>query len=174
MAHLWFETHPGEWNFALLRDGAVALGTPPNLIATDQHAAGSALLLRSRTPAGEQWYLMNVSLDRLWVNGETLDAGIRALRNRDEIRGAAIGRVFFATEQQAVIEPFPGSDRVLLCPRCRTALSPGVPAVRCACGAVFHQDSAQELCCFDHGAACPLCGAPTTLGEDFRFQPAEL
>ena len=174
MAHLWHETHPGEWAVTLLREAAVALGTAPGEILGNHDHRAVALLLRSRIAADEQWYLMNVSLEPLSINGEAIRTGIRALNNRDEIR-SQVGRMFFATDCLATIEIFPGSERELLCPRCQLAISAGTPTIRCTnCRTIFHQDAGQDLCCYTYGEKCPLCGNPTDLAESYRFQPGEL
>jgi hypothetical protein len=176
MAHLWYENEAGHWTLAFLREAAVALGSASGVLLDSEHAGGaSALLLRSRIATTEQWLLMNVSLQPLSVNGEVLRTGIRALNNRDEICGKGIGRIFFATERLAAIEAFPGSEREHLCPRCRLGIVAGTPTIRCvSCGTAFHQDVAQDLCCFTYGEKCPLCGNPTVLSETYRFQPDEL
>ncbi len=170
MPHLWredrsLETGEPEWVVQPLDDeAAVPLGA---LSAADTGAA--ALLLRSRTDQGELWLAMSATPAGVALNGAPLLTGIRALVDRDEIRVAGLGRVFFSTERLACVAPFPGADTPTFCPRCKQAIAAGSPAVRCpACQRLYHQSG--EYPCWTYAATC-LCGHSTALDAGFRWTP---
>jgi len=105
---------------------------------------------------------------RLYVNGRPLPGGLRVLQDRDEIR-VGQERCYYRASEALTVEPYAGEAAT--CPRCSGALRPGTAAVRCRCGAWFHQ--AADLACFTYGATCPLCGGATQL-EAEPWDPAEL
>ena len=58
-----------------------------------------------------EWVLLTRGTESCRVNGEPVfPAGIRALQDRDEILIGAGARIFYSTEQQATISPFPVSN----------------------------------------------------------------
>jgi len=68
-----------------------------------------------------------------------LHAGIRVLADRDEIRVAGLGRVYFSTERLACVTRFPGAATPRSV-RAANKTSPPVAAVRCpACQRWYHQ-----------------------------------
>ena len=153
MAHLWMEdsstgTGEPEWIVRPLDgESAVPLSVAHNGHANDAppHAA---LLLCSRMADAESWLLMNVVPVGVALNGKPLRAGIRMLADRDEIRVAGFGRVFFATERLARVETFAGADKRIDCPRCKQEIVAGSLAVRCpapGCGRWFHQSEELPL-----------------------------
>ena len=166
MAHVWFrnpagadpgQSAPAEWSLMPL--DADALTIHP-----------SARLLRRTTAQREVWLLVGAPAVR--VNGIPLDAGIRVLRDRDELR-TGDDRRFFSVESLAVIAPFPGGERATFCPRCKLEIAPDSPAVRCPqCGVWHHQSD--ELPCWTYAAHCMLCDHPTALDAGFRWTPEEL
>jgi hypothetical protein len=104
------------------------------------------------------------------VNGIALDAGMRVLRDRDELVAGG-ERVFFSTETAAEVVPMPVMERAASCPRCRLPIDPGTPAVRCPrCRVWYHQSD--EYPCFTY-APCALCGEPSTLGAGLQWVPEE-
>jgi hypothetical protein len=170
MAHLWKEdrsTDTGELAWVvqpLDGEGALSLGPVAG--------AATALLLRSRTAEGELWLAMSATPAGVALNGVPLHAGIRVLADRDEIRVAGLGRVFFSTEQLAGVTAFPGTDARTFCPRCKQAIDAGTSAVRCpACQRWYHQSD--EYPCWAYTEAC-LCGHPTALGAGFQWTPSGL
>jgi len=87
------------------------------------------------------------------VNGVPLQARIRVLADRDEIRVAGLGRVFFSTEQLACVAPFTGADTPTFCPRCKQAVTAGSPVVRCpTCERWYHQS--EEYPCWTYTDRC--------------------
>lgn len=174
MAHLWYvDRQSSVWSSLPLEAGVVEVG--PDLFSPLRRRGGEpeALLLRSQTGAGEHWLLMNLTLRPLAINGERLANGIRILTDKDEIRLADVGRVFFSSERLPRLELFAGSERPLFCPRCRDPLVVSRPIVRCACSVAYHFDAERDRRCFDYGP-CTVCNAPTELSETFRWQPGAL
>jgi hypothetical protein len=106
------------------------------------------------------------------IGGRPLTTGVAVLADRDEIRVEGVGRMFFSTEVLASVEPFPGSERTLFCPRCTLELVTGEPAVRCPqCRVWHHQRMDRE--CWTHTEACAMCSRPTALDQGFRWIPEE-
>jgi LSD1 subclass zinc finger protein len=172
MASLWYQTGSGSWTPWLLDSAAVALGPRLLPMTDDDGGAPSALLLCSRGAGPEQWLAMRVAARPLFVNGEPLVTGIRAISDRDELRLAGSERVFFSAEELPRIEPFTAGPREVLCPRCRRVITPGALTVRCGtCKTAFHQETDPRFRCYTYGAACPVCARPTALTETYRWQP---
>ncbi len=130
-----------------------------------------AVLLRSGGTTRERWMLVGSGSVR--INGTPLAAGIRVLRDRDEIRLNGGPPVYFSTERLARVEPFPGAERQVFCPRCKLPIETGAPAVLCpGCSTWFHQTT--DLPCFTYAETCPLCDHQTTLDGEYRWTPEEL
>lgn len=174
MAHLWIEESSSasgepEWMMRPL-DGESAV---PLTASHNGHPnAGpphAALLLCSWMAEAESWLIMSVVPAGVALNGTPLRAGIRLLTDRDEIRIAGLGRVFFATERLARAESFAGADQRIDCPRCKQEIVAGTVGVRCpACARWFHQSA--ELSCWTYSDRC-LCPQPTALDHGFRWSP---
>jgi hypothetical protein len=165
MAHLWVEdsatgnAEPG-WLVQPL-DGESAVPLPA--------APAAALLLCSRIAASESWLIMNVASASVALNGTPLRGGIRTLADRDEIRIAGLGRVFFSSERLAQVQPLPAADQPVGCPRCAHEIRLGTPAVRCPrCERWMHMSD--ELPCWGYSEACP-CGHPTALDAGYQWTP---
>jgi hypothetical protein len=80
--------------------------------------------------------------------------------------------VFFSTEEAACIETFTGTGSVT-CPRCRTAIVPGQPVVRCPdCGVVHHEVADRN--CWTYAKTCALCAQLTALDTGLRWSPEAL
>jgi hypothetical protein len=120
-------------------------------------------------PCGEKSVLLAPPAVPILVNGRPVPAGIRVLAHRDHIRTAS-GAWWFSAEGAPRVAPFPGGENDL-CPRCRQHIGPAAAAVRCPCGAWFHQSS--ELPCFAYAPACPVCRRPTVLDAAVAFSPGE-
>jgi len=179
MAHLWtYDTGGGgaaERGWARVPlDAAVQAvrnGRPHAVSAGMPECDGVpvAQLLRRPTPAGDAWVLVGMPAVR--VNGSPLAAGIRVLRDRDEL---VVGgsRVFFSTESLAAIEPFAG-DEAVSCPRCGLGIPPRSPAVLCPHCRVYHHQS-DELPCWTYTEHCATCDQSTALEAGFRWTPEAL
>lgn len=179
MAHLWIpeqqavgngEPTWNEWALLPLEGGAVALGPDEGRPA---RRGGAALLVRSRSAAGEVWFAMCATPAGVHLNGVPLPAGIRALTERDELRVDGWGRVFFSIERLARVEPFPGSERPVRCPRCKLEIAAGAPAVRCPQCTVWHHQS-DEFLCWTYAEHCALCPQMTALDAGYRWTPEGL
>jgi len=81
--------------------------------------------------------------------------------------------MFFSTELLAGVTPYPGSERPILCARCKAEIATASPAVRCPrCGAWHHQSD--ELPCWTYAERCSVCDQPTALDAGFAWTPEEL
>lgn len=80
--------------------------------------------------------------------------------------------MYFSNQRHPVVEPLPESDEPRFCPRCKSVIETGSPAVRCvACGSWYHQSD--EFPCWTYSESC-VCGYPTALDGDYRWTPHEL
>jgi hypothetical protein len=159
IAHLWIpnssrDATSGAWVPLPLDGDALALHAETTL-----HRSGAGTWVVVGSPA-------------VRVNGAPLDAGIRVLRDRDELR---IGgrRTFFSTETLAAVVPFPDGERPVPCARCTLAVASGSPAVRCPqCRLWHHQSEARP--CWAYAERCTACDQPTALDAGFRWTPEPL
>lgn len=160
MAYLWSDEVDGVWSLMSL--DARGHDLPPARIA------------RHGTRTDGPWVVLGPASVR--VNGAPLDLGIRVLADRDEVRVGRT-RVFISAETLAAIEPFPGSEGVTICPRCKLEVVAGQPAVRCPACRVWHHESGAEdgLGCWTYAQRCatPGCEQPTALDAGFRWIPGD-
>jgi len=178
MAHLWIQQQladvhrdaaTGAWAVSPLDDAAVVLQAP-------QHAgAASALVMRSRLPAGELWLVMGVPPSGVLLNGEPLRTGMRVLADRDELQVDGVGRMFFSTECLARVRAFPGAERAMRCVRCKQVIQPGSAAVCCPqCATWYHHQPSDDLSCWTYVSHCAVCPQPTALETGYQWTPAEV
>jgi len=138
---------------------------------SDALRSSGARVLPHGAQGQEAWVLLCTAGARLSVNGLPLPTGIRLFRDRDEVRFAGGERFYFSAEELAAVVPFPASATV--CPRCKQAIEPGSPSVRCpACRAWHHQS--ESLPCWVYAERCFLCDQPTELNSGFRWSPHEI
>jgi hypothetical protein len=175
------ESPAGGWSvFPLVADG-YTISSAGKLVSRangeqPQPRLGVALV---RQAANDTWILLAEPSAPVYVNGQAVPLGVRILRDRDEIR---VGRMqpatlFFSTERMASVEPFPGADRAIHCPRCKTELAVGVPAVRCPnpqCGLWHHQAPGSNLPCWTYDTRCASCDQQTALDAGYRWTPEGL
>jgi hypothetical protein len=126
--------------------------------------------------SGANWVLVADASSDVSVNGTCTLTGIRVLANRDEIRDARLGTLFFSDERLARIEPFPGADHPMPCALCTGIIAPGTPAVRCPgriCGLWYHEHG--DLLCWTSAPFClgQGCTQATDLSGDGRWTPEE-
>ncbi len=135
-----------------------------------------------------RWLLLGPRSAGVSINGRPALLGIRVLENRDRIvvdcaTEASPREYYFSTEEPAAIEPFSGPP--VLCPRCKTPIEPGDPAVRCpVCGFWHHQiepsaqahpdEPSRQRPCWTYLDRCANCGAPTALDGALTWTPDEL
>jgi hypothetical protein len=176
MSHLWHDID-GQWTAMPFEavdrvafDGRTwrptdaLVGDPPPV---------AALLRAGGAGPDTPWLLVAVpgASPAVRVNGQRPTLGVHVLGDRDELSAGA-GCWFFSTETLPRIELFAGPDATS-CPRCKIAIEPGQPVVRCAgCRVVFHQF--EERPCWLYGETCPLCERPTALDQGYLWTPAEL
>jgi hypothetical protein len=109
----------------------------------------------------------------LRLNGAPLQVGIRLLEDRDAIQTSDGSSTYFSSERLAEVELFPGSPEPVYCPRCKTEIEAGTPAVRCpGCDSQHHQS--ESFGCWLYADRCALCDQPTALDAGFRWSPEGL
>ena len=176
MAHLWVRNDEDEWAVAPLVGDAFTLLSESPYVERRCPTEGETALMRSMHPGEDEavWVLLAARTTPLRVNGASVGAGIRALDDRDEIRGPAVGQCFFSTEQPASVVSAPAGEQTMFCPRCKLAIEPATPAVRCPlCGVWHHQDD-DERPCWTYSAECAVCRHDTDLARGYRWSPDEL
>lgn len=175
MAHLWTlgdDTH--EWKPTPLAGDEVALVTGPVRPADDAPpvvAAQAQVLLRCLAAPPNTWALLT-DHPRVRVNGAAVPLGLTVLEDRDELRLPGLA-AWFSTETQAHVEPFPESTTRGFCPRCKQAIPPGSPAVRCPSCGLWHHAS-DDLPCWTYAPTCSACAQETALDAGFRWTPEDL
>jgi hypothetical protein len=182
MAHLWLQDASARWAVLPLEADAYAVVEGPAHTLRARPAAGEsearALLLRAAAgepapSAGEPphaWFALAVPGRGVSCNGLPLVLGLHALSDRDELRVAGAGSLFFSSETLARPAPFPGSPHPVSCPRCLQEIGAGTPAVRCPqCGVWHHQSP--ELPCWTYARTCQLCSQPSDLEAGYRWSP---
>jgi hypothetical protein len=183
MAHVWVRAKMDEglaWATIPLEDEAFALtgdATAPLRLRKRSPGSERVLVLRASANGKEQWVLVSAGKSHeIRINGTPLLAGMRVLRNRDEILFNG-ERMFFSTERLARVVPFPGAGKPVFCARCKTEIAEGSPAVRCPnpkCGVWHHQAPEHELPCWTYNDVCAMCDQPTDLDVGFRWSPEGL
>jgi hypothetical protein len=175
MAVLWAPDADGQWA-ALPLDDATSLdlsATPPRRLSRGPRAAGPAAPVVLVPASGTSWALVWGPERRIRINGIPQAAGLRVLEDRDEIRIAGVGSVFFSTESLARVEPFPGADRPVPCARSKIPIEKGTPAVKCPrCGVWYLMTDDAPAWTYD--AHCAFCPQPTALSAGFQWTPEEL
>ncbi len=140
---------------------ATVTGARPTLVAF-QGAAGQ-----------ENWALLSSAGTEVRVNGASMCLGLHVLRDRDAIQVRDRRAMFYSTEQLAAVEPFPSTQEAVFCPRCKTAIEPETPGIRCpGCGTWHHQS--EDLACWTYARRCALCDQQTDLDSGYRWTPEEL
>jgi hypothetical protein len=172
MAHLWVKDESAQWAVLPFDEDAYSLATvPPQPLregsGNDQIAPGAVLMRAEGAPG---WVLIAAAPCDVRVNGEPLVLGIRALKDRDEIRIKGAGAFYFSTESLARVEPFLGSDKGIFCPRCKQQVEEGAAAVKCpGCAVWYHQT--ENLPCWAYSEVCALCPQPTALDSGYQWTP---
>ncbi len=172
MAHLWARTESGDWEAVKVEGDVFALVSGPQPVA--QPDTDGAALCRRSTPGGrETWVLLSRPSVDLRLNGVPLQTGIRVLEDRDAIQLSDGSPTYFSSERLAEVELFPGSPEPVYCPRCKTEIEAGTPAVRCpGCDSWHHQS--ETFGCWLYAERCALCDRPTALDAGFRWSPEDL
>jgi hypothetical protein len=148
-------------------DASIVIREPPLGLRLVPFGAGAdggmALMVPPRTVA-------------VWVNGESIVAGLRVLEHRDEIL-CGDSRWYYSAESRAEVKTYvlPAGERRPRCGVCRSPLDDGQPAVACPqCGRLYHQIAEQAAApakpCWTYRPEC-LCGHPTALDESALWRP---
>ncbi len=169
----------GEWHRKVLdpHGGPYSLAS---ITATDTRTTATApdglmLSYSRRTDGTGSWNLHVDSTQPVHVNGLAVDTGIRVLSDRDSITWGSGPGAWLSLEETARVEPFPGADEELRCPRCRQVLVPGCDAIRClACGSWHHHSPAEDLDCWNYAPMCAACPQPTATGTEAGWSPEAL
>jgi hypothetical protein len=172
MAHLWFLDDEGVWSVVPLEGRAVDISVhPPRAMAEDypeDHLRAAVVCAGSGE--ARAWVLLAGASGDVRVNGFSAVAGVRVLRDRDEIRADSVHTLFFSTETLAHIEDFLAGERAIFCGRCRQAMQNGELGVRCPrCGIWYHQTD--KLPCWTYSPTCAFCPQSTTLDEGYAWTP---
>jgi hypothetical protein len=177
MSHLWIASDTDGWSACELESAPHVLRpTPPTLTRQEPVSLpaphGALLLPCARSADPDSFALLARTRHSVRVNGVPLQTGIRVLRDRDSIQLANRPPMYFSSQRLPVVEPFPETDEPRYCPRCKSSIEPGTPAVRCvACGSWYHQSD--EFPCWTYADSC-VCGHPTNLDGDYRWTPHEI
>jgi len=177
MAHLWINASADAWEAVPLAGDTLEfsddLRQPPRAPAGGARRVGMTLLRRR---GSNDWLLMARPDSSASVNGEPLAAlGVRLLADKDEIRVTGTAAVFFSIDEPARIEPFPGSERSIICPRCQRPVTKGQSAVICPhCRVWHHQSQEENMPCWTYAPHCTLCDQATELDGRYRWTPEEL
>ncbi len=174
MAHLWLSVEDQRAVFPLTGE-AFSLSThPPRRICapSSKDALNGVSLLRVENPDGAMWVIVAGADRTVHVNEFPLALGIRVLSDRDRIWVSNVGTFFFSTETLAAVEPFPGAEQKIFCPRCKLEIEKGRAAVKCPqCSRWHHQHTEME--CWIYTKHCALCPQPTDLDTGYRWTPDE-
>ena len=166
-------------------------GVYPASIGQDQTAVQDQVFILSCAHSEERnWIVIAGRETPVWVNARLLQAGIRVLQDRDEVRIHQKRSVFFSTEELARVVPFPAGTSPVFCPRCKQPLVVGTPSVQCPRCFLWHhhqqhqqdeahaleglEDEASSLGCWEYSASCAMCDQLTDLQTGFRWTPSEL
>jgi hypothetical protein len=159
------------------KDALCLTGEPhrPVVTGADAEAQWPAYVVRHahKNASGQDgWLLLTSGQIRVSINGDRLDLGIRALRDKDEIR-ANESTMLFSNDQLARVLLFPGIGRPCKCPRCQLEIEIGSPAVRCPSCGIYHHQS-EDSPCWTYAEKCTICGRSTSLGEGSLWTPEGL
>jgi hypothetical protein len=130
-----------------------------------------AWIERAVAPDGHRaWVIRPADGRELRVNGLLVSTGLRALEDKDLVTISDSPPFFFSTERVAAVEPMPERREPVECPRCRTEIEAGSPAVCCpVCRTWYHQH--EPFTCWTYDASCMVCGHPTNLDAGLQWTP---
>lgn len=175
MAHLWAH-ESGEWSVLLLDERTIRLDVSPLRVLRDCEVGDIEDSPVAVVFAGEgkpQWAAIAAAGAGVRINGRTLLTGLHVLADRDEVQVGRDQSLFFSTETLASVEPFPGMEQTIYCPRCQLPIVEGSLAVICPqCGVWYHMS--EEYPCWRYAEQCQLCDQRTTEEAGYRWTPEEI
>ncbi|KKM06263.1 hypothetical protein LCGC14_1745730 [marine sediment metagenome] len=183
MPQIWAEQDNGKSPWAVLPlDGEAEVfyltgeaSRPVTVERGEGARSPAAYIIRHAGSKGTQrWMLFSNPDGRVSVNGRRVLLGVRALRDKDELRVGQC-RMFFSTHGLAVVESCTDLGKSARCVRCDRPLVKGQPVVRCPapkCGAWHHQFAGWE--CWTYGPKCTCCEQSTELDGSYTWTPEEL
>lgn len=167
-----FYTRDGRWQVEPVPVSPCRLALAPvRLMPTGESGGrGPDEVLLAGTKNAGQWVL--IAGNNVMHNGQPISAGMCVLAHRDSLASEGQAPVFFSTEEPPHVEEFAAQASVT-CPRCRAAILPGEPSVRCPGCGVFHHET-KERNCWTYAAKCALCLQPTALDAGLQWTPEAL
>jgi hypothetical protein len=182
---LWLIAPSDVWTILQLDHDAYALNVRPPAPVTfrkadserrdemaERRAYPLLALVRAPNLDGPSWVLLAESPAAVRVNGLPVQAGVKVIADRDEIRVAGQPSMFISTEVLAQVTPFPGVAQPLFCPRCKQPIDRGTEAVKCPECHVWHHQST-DLPCWTYTETCALCAHRTALDASFMWTPED-
>ncbi len=172
MAVIWSRNDGMEWAPREVPSEGLSLFSIVEAQPVDS-PIGRAPALRPQAGSRRTWTLLAPAGSDITVNGEPVQTGIRALRDRDIIQLDDRGPVYFSVEHLARVTPCPKTERAIYCSRCKTLIEAGSLAVECPrCSAWHHQTA--TLPCFRYAETCSLCQQPTDFDAGYSWRPEDL
>jgi len=124
------------------------------------------------SPGRDSWFLFADETEAARLNGAAVATCLSALDHKDQIETRDGAMFFVSFERVARVEAFPGETAVA-CSRCRLAIAPGAPAVRCTACDIWCDES-ESSPCWTYDPKCPACGGPTALGGELEWNAEEV
>ena len=177
MAHIWMKDAGEPWVAVQLMGTACSITSGKSLRGYRRRAnvtgARPSLVVFQDAAGHEAWALLSSAGTDVRVNGAAMRLGLHVLQDRDAVQVQGRGAMFYSTERLAAVEPFPSTQEVAFCPRCKTAIGAKSPGIKCpGCGTWHHQS--EDLPCWTYAERCALCDRATDLDAGYRWTPEEL
>lgn len=180
MAQLWFKPKDAELTLLPLALQAVSVSEfPPRPVDRRPGASAPDAVFLERLPDPrtheDRWFLVAGERADVWVDGARQDLGLYRLADGQEILVAGAGVVVLSTEEPPRIALLPDTGTDVICPRCKTEIEPGTPAVRCPDCKLWHHER-DDLPCwtYEHSSHCAMCTQANVLDGALRRIPGGL
>ncbi len=180
MAQLWFKPKDAGLTMLPLSGAPVSLSVIPPQPSTHQPLglSGSQVLLENvphPDTNDDRWLLFFNEAAAIWVDGVPQKLGIYHLSDNQEILIKGAGVVVLTTEKPPHKSHLPESATDVICPRCKTEITPGSDAVQCpACGIWHHEHPDLPCWTYEHSTHCALCSQVTDLDAGLQRIPEGL
>jgi len=175
MASLWQNDGRDGWTARALEPGDwFELGRSGEAVGRVGVAGRGAVVLtryRDEVTGRERWVMLAGARAGARVNGQCVQTGVRALRDRDVIE--ANGETWFlSTERLPATEPYTATASGATCRRCGLSMESGQAAVRCPRCESWHHEM-NDRRCWTSLTGCAGCGRQTS-SESYVWTPALL